>query len=141
MSLYISQEVCPYTCKFSVPSSEPGYAPRPELDGPPLIEFAERLLSLSGRGFRRAFAGSPVLRAGRKRLLRNVCVALGNWGSEEAVPTLVSALSDAAPMVCGHAAWALGRVDSPAGLDALSSRSADESDPFVLEEIGLTLED
>ncbi len=135
----ICQEVCPFTNKFSVPSTEPSYSPRSELDGPSLIELAERLLSLSGKGFLREFADSPVTRAGRKGLLRNVCVGLGNWGVESAVPTLVSALSDTAPLVRGHAAWALGRVGSPAALDALSSRLEEESDPFALEEIGLAL--
>ena len=135
----ICQEVCPYTTKFSVPSAEPAYSPRSEFDGPSLIELAERLLALSGKDFLREFAGSPVTRARRKGLLRNVCVALGNWGAEAAIPTLVSALSDPAPLVRGHAAWALGRVGSPAALDALSSRVAEEVDPFVLDEIGLAL--
>ena len=135
----ICQEVCPFTTKFSVPATDPAYSPRSELDGPPLVELAERLLAMSGKGFLREFAASPVTRAGRKGLLRNVCVALGNWGAEEAVPTLVSALSDTAPLVRGHAAWALGRVGSPAALEVLSSRLEEESDPFVLEEIGLAL--
>ena len=135
----ICQEVCPFTTKFSAPSTEPAYSPRSELDGPSLVELAERLLSMSGKGFLREFASSPVTRATRKGLLRNVCVGLGNWGVAEAVPTLVSALSDPAHLVRGHAAWALGRVGSTAALDALSSRLADESDPFVLDEIGLAL--
>ena len=40
----------------------------------------------------------------------------------------------------GHAAWALGAVGSPAALDAPHSHLGDESDSFVLDEIGLTLE-
>ena len=135
----ICQEVCPWNARFAVPSTEPAYSSRSDLDGPSLIELAERLLSLSGKGFLREFEGSPVTRAGRKGLLRNACVALGNWGVEDAVPTLVAALSDHAAIVRGHAAWALGRVGSPAALDALSSRRVGESDPFVLEEIGLAL--
>lgn len=131
--------MCPFTTKFSVPSVEPAYSPDPGLDGPPLLELAERLLSLSGKAFLRELSGSPVTRARRKGLLRNVCVALGNWGAEEAVSTIVSALSDPDSLVRGHAAWALGRVGSPAALDALSSRLAGESDPFVLDEIGLAL--
>ena len=66
-------------------------------------------------------------------------MALGNWGVEAAIPTLVSALSDPAPLVRGHAAWALGRVGSPAALNALSTRLVEELDPFVLDEIGLAL--
>ncbi len=133
----ICQEVCPWNERFAEVGGEAAYSPRSELAGPSLVELAERLLGMSGKGFLREFSGSPVTRTRRKGLLRNVCVALGNWGVEEAVPTLVSALSDTAPLVRGHAAWALGRVGSPAALDALSSRVADEVDPFVLNEIDL----
>ncbi len=135
----ICQEVCPFTRRFSVPTSESAYSPMSELDGPPLTELAERLLSLSGRGFGRAFADSPVLRAGRKGLLRNVCVALGNWGSEEAVPALAAALFDSAPLVRGHAAWALARIGSAAAVEALSSRVLVEEDSWVREEISSAL--
>jgi epoxyqueuosine reductase len=135
----ICQEVCPYTHKFSRPSEEPAYAARPDLDGPPLIELAERLLSMSGKGFTRAFAGSPVLRAGRKGLLRNVCVALGNWGSEDAVPVLVRALEDSQSLVRGHAAWALGRVESPAAVRVLGERLEIEDNPAVVAELDRAL--
>ncbi|MCH7564171.1 MAG: tRNA epoxyqueuosine(34) reductase QueG [Gemmatimonadetes bacterium] len=135
----ICQEVCPWNERFAEPSDELAYRATEGLDGPTLVDLAERLLGLTEKGFLREFAGSPMTRARRKGLLRNVCVALGNWGAEEAVPTLVSALSDPARLVRGHAAWALGRVGSPVALDALSSRLADESDGFVLEEIGLAV--
>jgi epoxyqueuosine reductase len=135
----ICQEVCPFSSKFSVPTSEPAYSPKSEFDGPPLIELAERLLSLSGKGFLREFADSPVTRAGRKGLLRNACVALGNWGSEEAVPALTAALIDPVPLVRGHAAWALGRIDASAAFQALSSRALVEEDSWVREEISAAL--
>jgi len=59
-------------------------------------------------GFRTMFRKSPIKRAGRVGLLRNVCVALGNWGTEEAGVVLRRALEDPEPMVREHAAWALG---------------------------------
>ena len=135
----ICQEVCPFSRKFSKPSEESAYSPRPELNGPPLVELAERLLSSTGRGFRRTFAGSPVLRAGRRGLLRNVCVALGNWGSPLGVPVLARALVDRASLVRGHAAWALGAVNSPEAISLLSERAADEADDWVRGEIELAL--
>jgi epoxyqueuosine reductase len=42
-------------------------------------------------------------------MLRNVCVALGNWGAPETVAALTLALQDPEPIARGHAAWALGR--------------------------------
>ncbi len=131
----ICQEVCPFNLKFAQPSAEPEYTPRTEFSGPLLIQLTERVLALSGRGFKRTFAGSPVLRAGRKGLLRNLCVALGNWGSEEAVPTLVSALSDRSALVRGHAVWALGRVGSAAARRVLAERLSREEDATVRAEI------
>jgi epoxyqueuosine reductase len=131
----ICQEVCPWNERFAEPAAEEAYSVGEGLDGPSLVDLAERLLSLSGKGFLREFTDSPMTRAGRKGMLRNLCVALGNWGEDEAVPTLTSALSDPAPIVRGHAAWALGRVGSPAALSALSSRLPAESDPVVLDEI------
>jgi epoxyqueuosine reductase len=79
--------------------------------------------------------GSAVRRAGYAGLKRNVAVALGNWGSEEAVPVLVEALSNAEPLVRGHAAWALGRVGSAQAFAALEASLGAEREPFVLEEI------
>jgi len=135
----ICQEVCPWNEKFAEAAEEEAYRAREGLDGPSLVELADRLLLLDDEGFREVFRASPIKRGRRAGLLRNVCVALGDWGVEDAVPVLVTAISDVAPMVRGHAAWALGRVGSPAAREALSSRLAEESDPFALEEIGLAL--
>lgn len=131
----VCQEVCPWNERFAEQSTEPAYSARSELDGPASVELAELLLSLSGKGFTRAFAGSPVLRTGRNGLLRNACVALGNWGSEEALPVLARALEDRAPLARGHAAWALGRVGTPEATYALSQRELSETDVWVRGEI------
>jgi epoxyqueuosine reductase len=135
----ICQEVCPWNEKFAEVSQEEAYSPGSDLDGPKLVELAERLLGMSGKGFLREFAGSPVSRARRKGLLRNVCVALGNWGVEAAEATLVAALSDPASLVRMHAAWALGRIGSSACIVALRSRAELEDDGGVLEEISAAI--
>jgi epoxyqueuosine reductase len=135
----ICQEVCPWNEKFAEVSGEEAYSSGSDLDGPKLVELGERLLGMSGKGFLREFSGSPVSRARRKGLLRNVCVALGNWGEEAAGPTLVSALSDSAALVRMHAAWALGRIGSSAAPAALRARAELEKDGGVLEEISAAL--
>ncbi len=106
----ICQEVCPWNERFSTPTTEPEYAPRSDLDAPSLIDLASRLLGMSGKGFQREFRDSPVARARRNGLLRNVCVALGNWGSPKAVPVLRRAANDRSGLVREHAEWALARI-------------------------------
>jgi epoxyqueuosine reductase len=126
----ICQEVCPWNERFAtravarVPlAEESAYGAREGLDGPSLVELADRLLALSGKGFTREFAGSPLVRAGRKGLLRNVCVALGNWGAEGAVPVLTRALEDPSDLVREHAKWALEQLGPGSSRSAPQTRS------------------
>lgn len=127
----ICQDVCPYNAKVKV-TREPAFHPRRGLHAPELIP----LLRLTEAEFKARFAGSPILRAKRRGLLRNVCVALGNLGRGEAVPALRAALrSDPEPLVRGHAAWALGRIRTPEALAALREARGEETDPGVLGEI------
>lgn len=131
----ICQEVCPWNEQFARPTEEVAYWPKPELNGPDLRSFAEKLLSLDEAGFRKIFKGSPLLRAKREGLLRNLCVALGNWGDEQAVPALVRALSDESALVRQHAAWALGQTRTVEASQALSDRLLVESTAAVRAEL------
>jgi epoxyqueuosine reductase len=135
----ICQECCPWNLSFAEVAGEGAYSARSELDGPALVELADRLLTMSGKGFQREFAGSPLQRAGRKGLLRNVCVALGNWGAEEAVPALETALSDRSSMVRAHAAWALSEIGTDEVVEFLRERLGSEPDPSALREVRVAL--
>ena len=79
---------------------------RADLETPDLLE----LLSLDERGFERSFAGTPLERGKRTGLLRNVCVALGNVGDEQALGALQKASSDQAPLIAEHADWAIAQI-------------------------------
>jgi epoxyqueuosine reductase len=68
------------------------------------------LLCLGEEEFRRLFRNSPVKRIKRRGLLRNVCVALGNTGTQEDIPALERAAQDSEPLVREHAQWALARL-------------------------------
>jgi epoxyqueuosine reductase len=133
----ICQEVCPFSRKFATETKEPAFMPRPGVHGAPLVE----LMSLSQEEFSARFKGSPVKRAKRRGFLRNVAVALGNWGSPEAIPALVAALSDEEPLVRGHAAWALGRIPDERSVDALRARLLVEEDEWVVSEIKSSLDE
>ena len=96
----------------------------PDLDQPDLIE----LLSLDAAGFRQRFAGTPILRAKRRGLLRNVCVALGNIGDATALPALERAGHDSEPLIAEHARWAIKQICDRIGLNA-ACRSTSVDDP------------
>jgi len=81
---------------------------RPELAAPDLIE----LLSLDEAAFQQRFAGTPIRRAKRRGLLRNVCVALGNCGDQGALPALERATADLEPLVAEHARWAIAQIQA-----------------------------
>ncbi|HWP59228.1 MAG TPA: tRNA epoxyqueuosine(34) reductase QueG [Candidatus Acidoferrales bacterium] len=130
----ICQEVCPYNVK-ATPSAEEAFWPRAGLYAPQLIP----LLELSEEEFRRRFRGSPLLRAKRRGLLRNVAVALGNLKARAAVPALARALGDPDALVRQHAAWALGQIGGAESREALRRRRDLESDPEVSAEIDAAL--
>jgi epoxyqueuosine reductase len=129
----ICQEVCPWN-RYIPETKEERFKPR-EVPGSELVE----LMGLDDDAFERRYGTSPVSRAKRGGFLRNVAVALGNWGAPEAVPALARALDDPDPLVRGHAAWALGRIGSAESEAALAQRRGEEEDDSVREEIELAL--
>jgi epoxyqueuosine reductase len=131
----ICQEVCPWNRRFARPTVDPAFQPRPGTIAPPLLE----LLALDNNKFRHRFRNSPIERARRRGLLRNVVVALGNWGHRSAVEPLITALYDDEPLLRGHAAWALGQIPCPSSQAALAQALAAESDPWVQQEIRWSL--
>jgi epoxyqueuosine reductase len=84
---------------------------RTELETPSLLE----LLALDEAGFKRRFAGTPMLRTRRRGLLRNVCIALGNTGDSSCLPHLERAAGDAEPLVAEHAKWAIEQIRQRSG--------------------------
>ena len=67
--------VCPWN-KFAKAGREMKLVARADLDAPSLAELGR----LDEAAFRARFAGGPVRRIGRARLLRNVMIAIGNSG-------------------------------------------------------------
>lgn len=96
---------------------------RADLSSPELIP----LLALDEAAFRQRFAGTPMLRAKRRGLLRNVCVALGNTLDPAALSALEQAAQDAEPLVAEHARWAIGRIKSAAKAPSCLPSAPEES--------------
>jgi epoxyqueuosine reductase len=118
----LCQDVCPWNRRRRRQGG-PAFEPRPGGLAPELAALA----GLDEPAFRERFRRSPVKRAKRRGLLRNVAVALGNTGRGDSRPVLERLASDDDPVVREHAAWALRRLDSRARPPAQSSRSDERS--------------
>ena len=126
----ICQEVCPWNSK-AVPTTEPAFQPRDGNLTPQLLS----LVDMTQQEFSRRFKGSPIKRAKRRGFLRNVLVAIGNWGERRAVPALEGAVADDEPLIRSHAAWALGRIGGETAKRILQTRLTVETEPEVITEI------
>ncbi|MEO8606612.1 MAG: tRNA epoxyqueuosine(34) reductase QueG [Chloroflexota bacterium] len=129
----VCQDVCPFQ-RFSQPTSEPNFYP-PDTDraAPSLLD----LLALDDSTFRACFAGSPIIRIKRERLVRNACIAAGNWGNAAAIPPLQNLLDDASPLLRGHAVWGLRQILGDEAQTILKPLYNRETNPQVLAEIDI----
>jgi epoxyqueuosine reductase len=128
----ICQVVCPWNIRFTEPTSESAFAPRPGLPRPILVEE----LALAPQAFNQKFKDNPVQRAKRRGYLRNVAVALGNARDPETIPALQKTLeSEIEPLVRAHAAWALGQINTRNAQHLLEKARNTEPEPAVRMEI------
>ncbi|TPG13244.1 tRNA epoxyqueuosine(34) reductase QueG [Sphingomonas oligophenolica] len=98
--------VCPWNKFAHAASANLAFAPRAELAAPALAD----LLALDDAGFRQVFAGSPIKRIGRDRMVRNAAIAAGNSDDPALVPALDRLADDASEVVREAAAWARARL-------------------------------
>jgi len=109
------QAVCPWVRRFSRPAARPCLCFEPERWAPCLPD----LLNLDERGFQALYGGTPVARTGRRRLIRNALVALGNSGRPEARLALKRFLNDPDALLQEHARWAFQRLAALDGPGAI----------------------
>jgi epoxyqueuosine reductase len=102
----ICQDVCPWNRKAPIDVHD-GLEARPELINPAL----DWLAAMDAKEFKRRFKGSPLERTGRKRLLRNVAIAMGNSGHEGFLPHLEGfAAQENDPVLKETAKWARSKI-------------------------------
>jgi epoxyqueuosine reductase len=141
----ICQEVCPWNQRLAkrTPLMD-GLLAQADRIAPPLLEGLEHATPywLEEEAFAARFRNSPVLRATRVGMARNVAVALGNSRHSDTIVPLSFLLIDPSPIVRGHAAWALGEVLSVGRyrdcemINAFLMGAVDEeTDPWVKKEI------
>ncbi len=96
--------VCPWN-RFASPTRHAALAPQAGRDQLRLVDLA----LADDPGFRALFTASPVKRTGRDRVLRNVAIAAGNAGTEEAANVLRRLRADPARSVRDAARRATAR--------------------------------
>ena len=99
--------VCPWNRFAEAAHANKAFLPRAEMVAPELAD----LLRLDDLGFRKVFAGSPIKRIGRNRMVRNAAIAAGNSGLADLKAPLQALLEDPDPVVAEAARWAFDRLD------------------------------
>jgi len=112
----ICQDVCPWNRRRRHRGA-PAFEPREGACAPELGALA----GLDPAAFAERFRRSPVKRARRRGLLRNVALAIGNAGGATERPLLERLAEDADPLVAEHARWGLRRLDARLSAAAGSS--------------------
>jgi epoxyqueuosine reductase len=126
----VCQDVCPWNSRAPI-STHAAFEPRADSNPTDLIA----LFALSDEEFRARFRKTPLWRPRRRGILRNAAIVLGNRPTQSAIPALTRGLNDAEPLVRGACAWALGRYDQNAAVEALRERRTVETDVDVSHEI------
>ena len=101
----ICQDVCPWNRRAAISVNE-GMLARPQLVNPSL----EWLGGMDAAEFKRWFKGSPVERTRRKRLQRNVAIAMGNTGEKHFAAQLEIWAAADDPVLAEAAQWAINRL-------------------------------
>jgi epoxyqueuosine reductase len=98
--------VCPWNSFADAAAANRAFLPRAELAAPRLAD----LLVLDDAGFREMFAGSPIKRIGRNRMIRNCLIAAGNSGDQSLVAEIRPHLDDPDPVMAEAARWAMDQL-------------------------------
>jgi epoxyqueuosine reductase len=100
--------VCPWNRFADAAAANRAFLPRAELAAPRLAD----LLSLDDAAFREMFAGSPIKRIGRNRMIRNCLIAAGNSGDTGLAKSVSRHLDDPDLVIADAARWAIDQLAS-----------------------------
>ncbi|WP_077624419.1 tRNA epoxyqueuosine(34) reductase QueG [Sediminibacillus massiliensis] len=127
------------TCQLVCPKNQkkdfhlhPRMEPDPDVVKPKLIP----LLSMSNREFKEKFGDISGSWRGKKPIQRNAIIALAHYKEKSAVPELIRLMQeDPRPVIRGTAAWAIGKIGTQEGIEAIQSAQEKETDEEVLLEM------
>lgn len=105
----LCQEVCPLNVRAQVTDVENFQKPIAGAQ----VDLGEILAIRTDEEFTARFAGSPVMRAKRRGLVRNACIAAANLNAVALIPALRELAEDREEIVAIHARWALDQLLQP----------------------------
>ncbi len=100
----------------------------------------EQIFSIDKKRFIEKYKGTSIIRAGRKGLLRNAAVVMGNSRNPMFLEQLSMGIVDDDPVIRSHAAWAIGKIGGGKAKDILNAALKRELNPYVRNEISHALE-
>lgn len=130
------QTICPKN-KGMLNAYHDVFEPEPELAKPLL----EPLLDLSNRQFKEQFGHMSGSWRGKNPIQRNTIIALGHFKEKAAIPKLRDMLlNDPRPVIRQTIAWALGKIGTDEGKEALQQALNKEDHGEVIEELEKALQ-
>ena len=125
------QTVCPKN-KGKQNLHQQAFQPDTELAKPLL----QPMLSLSNRQFKEKFGHVSGSWRGKNPIQRNAVIALAHFKEVSAEPELIDMLNtDPRPVMRGTIAWALGKIGTDRGYEAIQAALLTEEDPEVRKEL------
>lgn len=106
-------DLCQEVCPLNVRAQETGVENFRRAIAGSQLDLARVLAIRDDREFTEMFAGSPLMRARRRRLVRNACIAAANTDRHELLPQLRARAADADEIIAHHARWAVKRLQDP----------------------------
>ncbi len=108
-------DLCQEVCPLNVRAQQTGVSDFLTVKAGESLELREVLEIENDDEYTRRFAGSPLMRAKRRGLLRNACIAAANTGAREILPLLRRRAADADPIIASHAQWAVEQLEGGGG--------------------------
>ncbi len=103
----VCQDVCPYVRRYSAATPWREFHPFDADRAAPRLLDA---LAWDRETFNARFKGTALKRAKWRGVLRNACVAAGNWGDPAGLRLLERHAGGDDPLVAEHAVWAIARI-------------------------------
>ncbi len=121
-------EVCPFTRKSPAltrtgDDRDPDLRPHRVVATWTIVD----VLAMDADRYDAEVTGTAMRRATHSGLRRNAAIVLGNRRDPAALPSLSDALRDPDPIVRGHAAWAIGRIEPRHTALATALRNEDDT--------------